>query len=346
MRRYETWRLADTHRRAVAALPPHPGPALDEATRRQALEFVGSLVRGYRDLRWHEAYARTGRPSPFYLPDDIYFALVLPALNPADRTAILADRNHLDRIEGFPPLPATVGRLLKGRLLDAHFRPATTTELTRQLPRDARLVVKPSRGSGALVLVEVSALAGALDGRTDAIIQLPVTQHRDLTVLNVSTLNTLRVITWRRLDGEVLHLGTCLRIGRGGPRIDAAGTGHVYCGIDSERGLLLADGCSNDGTRVYQAHPDSGLLFAERKVPGATAARDAYVAAHRQLPWIDLAAWDIAIDTTGHSVTLDLDFAPAIGVPQLALGPIFAPVADDLRQRIGVRRHSRLLGFV
>ena len=31
MRRYYTWRLSDMHRRAVAALPPHPGPGLDDA---------------------------------------------------------------------------------------------------------------------------------------------------------------------------------------------------------------------------------------------------------------------------------------------------------------------------
>ncbi len=350
MRRYYTWRLADMHRRAVATLPRHPGPGLDEPTRRQALEFVGSLVRGYRDLRWHEAYTgATGRPSPFYLPDDIFYALAMPVLNPKDRTAILSDKNHFDLIEGWPPLPPTVGRLMKGRLLDPHFRPATTAELIRQLPPGSQLVVKPTRvtGSGKSVeFVEAAGLGRALDGRTDAIIQLPVAQHRDLAVLNASSLNTLRLTTYRKLDGEVLHLGSFLRMGRAGSRVDNAGAGGLYCGVDSERGTLMADGYNKGGSKVFQAHPDNGLLFAGRRVPGFAALRDAYVAAHSRLPWLDLASWDVAIDTTGQPVTVEINVGATISVPQIACGPIFAPVADDLRQRIGSRRYSRLAGFL
>ena len=350
MRRYYTWRLSDMHRRDVAALPPHPGPGLDESTRQQALAFVGSLVRGYRDLRWHEAYSRpTGRPSPYYMPADIFYALVMPALNPKDRTAILSDKNHFDLLEGWPPLPPTVGRLMNGRLLDPHFRPATASELVRQLPPDAQLVVKPSRvtGSGkAVVFVEAASLAKALDGRSDAIVQLPVTQHRDLAVLNTTSLNTMRITTYRKLDGEVVHLGTFLRMGRAGSRVDNTGAGGLYCGVDSERGVLNADGYNKDGSKVYQAHPDNGLLFADRKVPAFAAARDAYVAAHRRLPWLDLASWDVSIDTTGQPVTIEINVGTTISVPQIACGPIFAPVADDLRQRIGSRRYSRIAGFL
>jgi hypothetical protein len=334
------------HRRAVAALPPTPGPGLDEATRQEALAFVGSLVRGYRDLRWHEAYMRcTGRQSPFYLPDDIFYALAMPALNPKDRTAILSDKNHFDLLEGWPPLPPTVGRLVNGRLLDPHFRPATASEL----PPGAQLVVKPSRvtGSGkAVVFVEPAGLAKALDGRSDAIVQLPVTQHRDLAVLNSASLNTMRITTYRKLDGEVVHLGTFLRMGRTGSRIDNTGAGGLYCGVDSERGVLGADGYNKDGSKVYQAHPDNGLLFADRKVPAFAAAREAYVAAHRRLPWIDLASWDVAIDTAGQPVTIEVNVGTTVSVPQIACGAIFAPVADDLRQRIGTRRYSRIAGFL
>lgn len=350
MRRYYTWRLADMHRRGVAELPTYTGPGLDETTRREALSFLASLVRGYSDLRWHEACTRaTGRASPHYLPADIFYALAMPALNPRDRTAILSDKNHFDRMEGWPALPPTVGRLMNGRLMDAHFRPATTAELVRQLPADAQLVVKPSRvtGSGkSVVFVEASALASALDGRSDAIIQLPVAQHRDLAVLNGSSLNTLRVTTYRKLDGEVVHLGTFLRMGRTGSRVDNTGAGGLYVGVDSERAVLHADGYNKDASKVYQAHPDSGLLFADRKVPGFAAIREAYIAAHRQTPWIDLASWDVAIDTTGKPVTIEVNVGTTLSVPQFACGPIFAPVIDDLRARIGSRRYSRLLGFL
>ncbi len=306
-------------------------------------------MQGYRDLRWHEAWARVnGRRSAHYMPEDIFYALALPALNPRDRTAILSDKNHFDLMDGWPPLPPTVGRLIDGRLLDPHFAPATAAELVRQLPPGSQVVVKPSRVAGAgraIEFVEVSGLAGALDGRTDAIIQLPVQQHRDIAVLNTTSLNTLRITTYRKLTGEVLHLGAFLRTGRNGSRIDTTAAGGLHVGIDAERGVLAADAYNGDGSKVYQAHPDNGLLFAGRKVPGFAAARDACVAAHRHLPWLDLASWDVAIDTAGNSLMIDVDAAATIGVAQLSLGPLFAPVMDDLRQRIGRRRYSRLAGF-
>lgn len=349
-RRYYTWRLASMHRQGIAQMPPHPGPGLDDATRQQALAFLGSLVHGYRDLRWHEHYARaTGRPSAFYLPDDIFFALAMPALNPKDRTAILSDKNHFDRLEGWPPLPTTVGRLMNGRLLDPHYRPATAAELVRQLPPASMLVVKPSRvtGSGKSVkFTEASMLADALVGRTDAIIQLPIEQHRDLAVLNTSSLNTLRINTYRKLTGEVVHLGSFLRMGRPGSRVDNTGAGGVVCGIDEERGVLLADGYNKGAAKTFQAHPDNGLLFAGRKIPAFTAARDQFIAAHVQLPWIDIASWDVSIDTAGRPVTIEVNVGTTISIPQYACGPIFEQVADDLRARIGKRRYSRIAGFL
>lgn len=344
--RYYTWRHAQIHRQSVAQLPPRPGPGLDEATRKEALAFLGSLVRGYRDLRWSEWYSRaTGRPSAFYLPDDIFYALVMPVMNPRDRTAILSDKNHFDLIEGWPPLPVTVGRLMHGRLLDPHYRPATAAELVRQLTPGTQLVVKPSRVSGSgkgVVFTEASALADALAGRTDAIIQLPVAQHRDLAVLNATSLNTMRIGTYRKLSGEVVHLGSLLRMGRTGRRIDAGG---VYCGIDAERGVLLADANNKDLQQTFQAHPDNGLLFAGRKIPGFAAARDAMIAAHAQMPWIDYASWDVAIDTAGQPVTIEVNVGTSM-ILQIACGPIFERVADDLRARIGKRRYSRLAGFL
>lgn len=317
--------------------------------RQQALGVLGGLVKGYRDLSWHEAFARiAGRPSAAYLPDDIFFALLLPALNPAERTAILGDKNNFDRLEGLPQLPTTVGRLMNGRLLDPHYRMATADDLTRYLPPESPLVVKPSRATGSetgVAFVEANRLAEALAGRSDAIIQLPVVQHRDIAVLNATSLNTLRIVTYRRLDGEVVHLGSLLRVGRAGVSVDNSAAGGLFCGIDAERGALFADALTSD-FRVVQAHPDNGLLFGGRKVPSFATARDAFMAAHRQIPWIDIAWWDAAIDSAGLPITIDINVQASIFDLQLAVGPAFEPVLDDIRARIGSRRHSRLLGFL
>jgi len=347
--RYETWRLARIARQAIAAVPLPATPGLDEATRQQALVMLGGLVPGYRDLRWHEALARLGgRPSASYLPDDIFACLLMPGLNPRERTAILGDKNHFDRLDGVPSPPATVGRLMNGRLLDLHYRAATAAELTRYLLPETALVVKPTRVTGGgkgVAFVEAQKLAEALADRTDAIIQLPVAQHRDLAVLNMSSLNTLRIVTWRKLDGEVVHLGSLLNVGRAGARVDKSSAGGLFCGIDAERGVLQPDAFTAD-YRAVQAHPDNGLLFAGRKVPSFATARDAFVAAHRQLPWIDIASWDAAIDSAGLPVTIGVDAAAGIFGLQLGAGPVFEPVLDDIRQRIGKRRYSGLAGFL
>lgn len=345
-RRYFTWRRATHYRSIIGGTPLPDGTGLDERTRAEALNFLGTLVRGYRDLRWHEIYARVGQPSPFYVPDDIIFSLAMPSLNPKDRTAILSDKNHFDLIEGWPALPVTVGRLMNGRLLDPHYRSATLEELSRQFQPTTQLVVKPTRTTGSgkgVVFIECSGLADALVGRTDAIIQLPVLQHRDLAVLNASSTNVMRITTYRKLSGEVVHLGSFQRVGRAGKRIDAGG---LFCGIDPALGVLSVNAYSLGPLRTFQAHPDNGLLFGGRRVPGFAAARDAMIAAHAQFPWIGLASWDVAIDSAGRPVALEVNVGTSSYVQQIACGPIFAPVADDLRKRIGTRRYSRIAGFL
>ncbi len=345
-RRYEIWRLAGLHRYRLSRLPG--GAKLDETTRREALVFVDSLVGGYRDLGWHEFYASSnGRASPYYLPSDIFYALVLPVMNPASRVTILQDKNHFDLISAWPPLPTTVGRLMDGRLLDRHFAPTTLAEIVRQAPVDALLVVKPSRitGSGkGLALVTPKALGAELEVRTDAIIQMPIVQHPDLAALNPSSVNTIRFISYRTLAGDILPLAAMLRIGRAGQAVDNTGAGGLFCGI-ADDGTLQPVGYDIKHRR-YQAHPDSGIRLAGHRIPGFAAVRAALLEAHRRTPWIDFGTWDAAIDTSGQPVMVEVNVGTTIRGPQVAHGPIFEPVLDDIRRRIGKRRYSRLAGFL
>ena len=347
-RRYLVWRAAGIHRQRVAAIALPKGPGLDEATRAAALDFIGGLVPGYRDLRWHELYSRTtGQPSPFYLPEDIFHALVLPAMNPPDRVQILRDKNQFDLVAGWPALPQTLGRVMNGQLLDAGYARTSAEEIQDRARRLATVVVKPTRATGSgknVHFVPPELLPKALSGLNDAIVQAPVRQHADLARLNPSSVNTLRATTYRRLDGEIVFLSSAVRIGRAASRVDNSYAGGLICGVDASG--ALAPVAYENVTRRHERHPDSGLVFSGLRFPALAAAREALLDAHARTPWIDFATWDLSIDETGQPILIEVNVGTTLSGPQTTSGPVFGQVADDMRERIGTRRRSALLGFI
>jgi hypothetical protein len=348
-RRLRTWHLASLHRRKTRRMPMVNGGGLDAATRAAALGFLGRLVTGYRDLTTHEALARAnGIASPFYMPEDIFYALVLPALNVHDRAGIIRDKHNYDLLPGWPRRPTTLGRLMNGRLLDASFRPTTLRDIATVAAGLDEIVVKPSRDSSGgknVRFCHPGDLASAIAGYSrDAVIQRCIAQHPALLELNPRSVNTVRAITYRRLTGEVIWISATLRIGQGSMRVDNQVAGGIAVAVRDD-GTLAATAYDKK-FRGYDMHPDTGVRFAGRPVPGFARVRAAALDAHEHTPWLDFASWDITVEGDGEPTMIEVNAGTSLNLPQLANGAILEPVADDMVRRIGRWRHVPLLGFV
>ena len=326
-------------RAELASLPPYE-PSDEE--RSAAAGFVRQFSSRHRNLDWHSMLAIAhGRFEAGYIPEDIYYVAIHPALNPRDRHLGIADKNGYERL-GLPlRTPDTVARIVHGKLVDAGFRPLAVDEAARRASAGGidDVVLKRANGSRAglnIVFVSPQELPSALTpllGRRaiddDWIVQRAVRQCDALAAFNPESANTLRVMTYRSRTG-LRHVSSVLRMGRAGSRIDNRSTGGVTCGIDE--GVLRPVG--HIGYERIESHPDSGIRFAGFRVPAWRKTVEACLAAHEAIPAMDLVSWDIAIDADEQPTLIELNVVEqGLRIHQLENGPLPPDIVAEWAER-------------
>ncbi|HEU0205360.1 MAG TPA: sugar-transfer associated ATP-grasp domain-containing protein [Pseudolysinimonas sp.] len=122
-----------------------------------------------------------------------------------------------------------------------------------------------------------------------------LTQHPELARLNPSSVNTLRLITFRK-DDRVELLASALKIGNGGA-IDNFSDGGMYTMVDDSGRTLSAafDGAGHS----YSVHPRSGVPILGFEVPLFREAVALVAKAARVVLEIPYVGWDVAIRPDG-----------------------------------------------
>lgn len=295
---------------------------------------------------WRKAYVRAnGIDSVHYVSETLFYNVIEPYLNNLDYISFFSDKNNLDRLAFDWPLPRTLGRIMRGRFLGPDYAPADPHAVFG----DGSVVVKPSligeSGGGKSVQLMSAADAAAFAARecarlrpVECLFQAPVTQSAQMARFNAASVNTLRIMTMLDADGPRLVSGV-LRMGRAGSFVDNLAAGGVACGVRD--GRLVARGF--DGTfRAYEAHPDTGVVFADAEIVGWTKAVALALRLQARLPDIALISWDIAIDEAGEPVVIEFNSRfQEINAHQLANGPLFG---DRLEALAAAADAGRLLG--
>ena len=326
-------------RAELAGLPPYE-PSEDE--RAAAGQFVRRFSPRHQNLDWHSMLAIAhGRFEAGYIPEDIYYVAIHPALNPRDRHLGVTDKNGYESL-GLPfRHPETVARIVRGKLVDADFRPLTVDEAVgcASPGGDGDVVLKRANGSRAglnIAFIQPRELPRALTpllGRRaiddDWIVQRVVRQCESLAAFNAESANTLRVMTYRSTAG-LRHVSSVLRMGRSGSRVDNRSTGGVTCGVDA--GVLRPVG--HLGYERIETHPDSGIRFAGFRVPAWREAVDACLEGHEAIPAMDLVSWDVAIDVEERPTLIELNVVEqGLRIHQLENGPLPPDIVADWAER-------------
>ncbi len=132
------------------------------------------------------------------------------------------------------------------------------------------------------------------------IFQELIIQHPVINSINASSINTIRVDTYKDNDGNIHILTPFIRLGRDASITDNTGTGGFIVPVDLEKAVFNDYGIQylNVGTDFLYEHPDSKVQFKNLKVPfageiTALVKEIAAVAADR------LVGWDVAISENG-----------------------------------------------
>ena len=332
-------------RKNVADLGARP---LTPDERAAALRYLRQFHPKYSNLDWHSMMTlATGRFEAEYLHEDIFFGAIEPALNPPERQHAVADKNGYDRLDLAMRVPETVARIVRGRLVDADRAPLTLDEAVRCASEggETEVVRKQALGSMAgkgVRIIAVDELPSALapflgqrDVYEDHVVQRLVRQHEALAPFNPTSVNTLRIMTYRSRAG-VVHVSSVFRTGGVGNRVDNQSRGGVAVGVvDGVLRRAGHSGADHTGYTTHESHPGSGVRFEGFRIPGWHEAVEACIASHRRIPGLDLLSWDVATDTEAQPVLVEINTVlQSLLLHQMENGPI--PRRD--RGRVGGAR--------
>ncbi|MCR8915811.1 hypothetical protein FDP08_03460 [Marinobacter panjinensis] len=141
------------------------------------------------------------------------------------------------------------------------------------------LIFKPRSGKGGGGITctqfedgEVNAIQkglvvplGGIKAESELIVQEFITQHKDMSRISEST-NTIRAVTIKKINGEILIVGTYARFGVGTSKVDNLSQGGICVSVDIDTGKLAQSGFDRM-SQVFQEHPTSRVQFAGYQLP-------------------------------------------------------------------------------
>ena len=322
---------------------------LSVGQRRDILAFYEKLVGKKIPVYWHEYfYSRNDRFSEKYIPTCLYHSDVIYKLNNYKLRHAYVDKGIYDIF--FPDVlrPKTFVKNINGYYyIDS--KPISRDEAVERCRNLEGAVSKPTQegmwGSGVKVfssqnglLDDGSTIESLMDGYgTNFIIQERIQQHESMALLNPTSLNTLRVLSYRQ-GNDIFILYVVVRIGRKGKTVDNETAGGINADVDLETGRILD--CAY-GTPSEKSIPttDVGTLLKGFQIPGFDKVVAVVKELHMRLPYFNLVGWDFGIDKVGNPVMIEWNRCPDLS--QTAHGPAFGDMTEEIFNRIKSLKDTR-----
>lgn len=150
--------------------------------------------------------------------------------------------------------------------------------------------------------------------------QEEIVQHPKMGELHPSSVNTLRIDTYRTHSGDVSVISALTRMGANRSRVDNVSSGGCFVGVDLEQGTLMRRGfvLPEYGSAILDCHPDTGVVFEGFEIPMFHEAIAVAKRAAEMVP-VGVVGWDIAIGSDG-PILLEGNANYSYRVSQMAYG--------------------------
>jgi hypothetical protein len=291
-------------------------------------------------LLWHRKYkAYSGKMDKRYFPEYLYTCMLEPkmqedriarTINDKNLTEFLFDRilKNSENIE----VPRTICGCSHGYYFDEDRNPISRekcADIVKKLKGE--FIIKPAVGESSGHGVRLLKMQQGIDKesnqnaeeiirdyRRDFIVQEKIKQHTEYARLNPSSVNTIRVFTYRK-GTAIKAAPPIMRIGRDGNYLDNAHAGGIYIAVreDSSMGEYALD-C--DGKK-YEKHPDTGIVFSKFQIPYVKEVVETAKKCHVCLPEITFANWDFSVAEDNKIILIEVNLScPGIWVFQNAHG--------------------------
>jgi len=289
------------------------------ADRRRADDYAREVLGSPGFAPWLNVYASVaGGFREGWIPDNFYGLAVVPRLKAGYRSIALL-KTLSGRLLATPYLP-DLAYLVRHRLYDRDYRPLADLRAFRQGD-----IVFKSDGSQRGLAIRVFRPGDAIDfgSLPNGVFQPHVRQHEELAAFGGAAVATLRLTTVIEPDGRAGLRAAFIRFGRAGEDHVASAT-HVCASVDLDSGEMPESGLLPSWLPVDR-HPDTGVAFAGRKVPGFAACAKLAIELQEKVPFLPCVGWDFAIDRQGVPVLLEWNGGHnGIKFSEATAGPCFA----------------------
>lgn len=170
------------------------------------------------------------------------------------------------------------------------------------------------------------------------LIEQVIDQHVDLALVNESSLNTVRVHTIRRPNGQVDVVSAYVRFGHAGSMVDNFHSHGVAAMIDVATGITTTGGRDLAGG-YFELHPDSHIQLCGFQVPCWHKVIAMATAAALVVPQVHHVGWDIAITDQGEAEMVEGNSFPSLSTTLQILDgcrgnikTIYQPYFDEFDQ--------------
>lgn len=126
------------------------------------------------------------------------------------------------------------------------------------------------------------------------LIEETLDQAEELSRLNPSSVNTLRVVTMVDRDGAIHSPFANIRIGRSDSVVDNFSSGGITASVDIETGIVVSQGWDKAGNK-YTLHPDSRKQIIGFQVPEWEQVMTTVKSAAAMVPSLRYIGWDVVV---------------------------------------------------
>ncbi len=294
--------------------------------------------------------------SKLYVPYDYYNYKILPNLNDVQTKAYVQDKNMFDKIFGNSGvlLPRTIFRCMNYIFLDSKYEEIVNIENFIGTVKED-MIVKPivDSGGGAgikLFQYKNGRLENVIDGssldvhalRTELggnfIVQEVIKQHENLAQFHPSSLNTIKVLTYRSVKtNEVDVLLSYFRTGVNKSYVDSASSGGIAVGIEVNKkdysAKLRKYGVLKFGDELCTRHPDSDIEFHGKEMFNFYQIFKSARKLSNIVPYQRLIGWDFSVNEAGKPVLIEANYGSNIAGLQAANGlPLFGEYSNEVKE--------------
>lgn len=291
-------------------------------------------------------YEKTGLFSEKYIPIDLYTNVIDEYFNPRQEAKYFDNKCYYRTVFSGLKQPEFAAMRVGGFWYDSQMNMIGKEALKEIVECESALFVKVATESyGGKGVEYISKEKGDIysqfeafvkAAKGDIIAQRPLTQHKDISCVNESSVNTVRMISLLTDDGPKIY-SRIFRVGVAGKKVDNYSSGGLTVGIN-EDGILNKYAYNSKGER-FEKHPSNGFVFEGYKVPGFEKAVELVKKAHPMVPHFRLVSFDVAIDENGEAVFIEANLCKgSIEIHEFNNGPLFGDDTEKILDEVFGRK--------